>query len=72
MLLNFHIEISFRYYFDPDSGIYHIYYIGLEYLAFPRSNSTLHHAVCFDCSKGLFEMETFSRQGLQKFLMASF
>ena len=63
MLLNLHVEISFRYYVETDFGIYHVY-VGLSYLVSMFSNSTLRHAVYFDCAKDLFERDISSPQHL--------
>ena len=58
VLLNFYVEIAFRYYVETDFGIYYGC-IGLHYLVSPHSNSALRHAVYFDCAVGLFGREIF-------------
>ena len=63
MLLNFHVEISFRYYVETDFGVYYVF-VRLDYLVSPRSKSALRHAVYFDCAKGLFERDISSHQYL--------
>ena len=63
MLLNFHVEISFRYYVKTDFGVYYVF-VGLDYLVSPRSKSIFRNAIYFDSAKSLFERDVSFHQHL--------